>query len=331
MMMDLNPKIKVCASSSCPNKASTLVNGEKLKACAICRDVAYCSKECQKNSWIIEGHKYCCAKHDVPRLFIDSNSSIEDVQAAIDNANPGDIIILNEGSYNWKKNSGVQSLTISKPIRMWGPATATGGREGSVTLHCNLTIDDEELSNNKDSVTVANLTVMGSIKVQSNSYKSITFSGVRMEQSDPKADGAMVHIMKGVGTCLFFACELIGGDETLYIDGIDDLSHSREDNANKVHIKRTTIRNGAKRGICADDKFILEKSVIRDNGWYGIRSNLGWTDKGGNQWQRNPSKPNQSPTGGNGMFDGIQYPMSFGNSSSVSRTGDTLFPGFGQP
>ena len=179
-----DPKIKTCASSSCPNKASTLVNGETLKACAICRDVAYCSKECQKNSWIKEGHKYSCAKHDIPRHHVDSsNSSIEDVQAAIDNANPGDIIILKEGSYHWKKNSsgGDAVLTISKPVRMWGPATAMGGGESSVTLHCNLTIDDEELSpSNKGSVTVANLTVMGSIKVQSNSYESITFSGVRM-------------------------------------------------------------------------------------------------------------------------------------------------------
>ncbi|KAL7537697.1 hypothetical protein ACHAXR_008008 [Thalassiosira sp. AJA248-18] len=283
--------------------------------------------------WVMEGHKYACAKKDVPRHAV-SGKSLEDVQAAIDSANTGDIITLTEGSYRWKKKSG-RPLTISKPIRLWGPAV--GGKESrGVILHCDLTID-EKVSNH-GSVTVANLAVMGSIKVESNSYDGITFSRVKMEQSSTTADGAMVHIMR-TGICLFFACELIGGDEALYIDGIDDLSHSKEPNENKVHIKRTTIRNGGKRGICADDKFILEKSIIKDNGWYGIRSNRGWTDKGGNNWQRNPTKPNQTPTSGNGMFDGIQVPSSSGNVMIGGRqipinfshsTGDTSFPGFGQ-
>lgn len=205
-----------------------------------------------------------------------------------------------------------------------------------VNLHCDLTIDDR--LSNKGSVTIANLTVLGTTKVISNSYDAVTFSRVKIEQSCPDECAVMVHIMKG-GTCLFYACELVGGDEALYIDGIDDLAHSREPNENKVHIKRTIIRNGAKRGICADDKFILEKSIIKDNGWYGIRSNLGWTDKGGNQWQRNPQKPNQTPTSGNGMFDGVHIPI--GNSSIniggrnipinfSSAGGDANFPGFGQ-
>lgn len=65
--------------------------------------------------------------------------------------------------------------------------------------------------------------------------------------------------------------------------------------------------------------------LIRDNGWYGIRSNLGWTDKGGNDWQRNPSKPNQTPTSGNGMFDGLSYPVSFNSSGGMSLgTGMTV-------
>lgn len=203
-------------------------------------------------------------------------------------------------------------------------------------LHCDLTIDDT--LSNEGSVTLANLAVLGSTKVRSNSYDGITFVKVKMEQSNSDEDGVMVHIMKG-GTCLFYACELIGGNEALYIDGIDDLAISREPNENKVHIKRTIIRNGAKRGICADDKFILEKSIVKDNGWYGIRSNLGWTDKGGNHWQPNPAKPNQTPTSGNGMFDGVQIPI--GNSSMnlngvnipisfSNAAGDARFPGFGQ-
>ena len=173
---------------------------------------------------------------------------------------------------------------------------------------------------------------MGPIKVQSNAYDAINFSSVKAEQTNQTGDGTMVHIMRN-GKCLFFNCELVGGDEALYIDGIDDLSHSKESNENRVHIKSTLIRNGDKRGICADDKFILEKSIIRDNGWYGIRSNLGWTDKGGNDWQRNPSKPNQTPTSGNGMFDGLSYPVSFNSSGGMSLgtgTGDMMFPGFGQ-
>lgn len=308
---------KECVYASCPNKDD---GNKKLQLCSICRSQAYCSKECQKKVWV-EGHKYCCAKPDVPRHSVNGNS-IEDVQSTINQAQPGDIVVLHEGAYEWKGRGDKDKklLQISKPVQIWGP---TGGMD-SVTLNCNLTIDDEV--SRKGSITLANLSVNGSVKVESNCFESITFSAVRMEQSNPDKDGVMVHMMN-YGTCLFFRCELIGGDEALYIDGIDDLGHSKEDNANKVHIKRSTIRNGAKRGICADDKFILEKSIIRDNGWYGIRSNLGWTDKGGNDWQRNPAKPNQTPTSGNGMFDGIAFPMGGG---SMSRTGDTIFPGFGQ-
>jgi hypothetical protein len=146
-----------------------------------------------------------------------------------------------------------------------------------------------------------------------------------MEQRKRAEDGAMMRIMRK-GTCLLFGCKIIGGEEALYIDGSDDLAMSREDNENKVHIKRCIIRNGVKRGICADDKFILEKTVIKDNGWYGIRSNNGWTDKGGNDWQRNPTKPNQTPTSGGGMFDGPLYQLGSGGISF----GDAMFPGFGQ-
>ena len=90
---------------------------------------------------------------------------------------------------------------------------------------------------------------MGPIKVQSNAYDAITFSSVKAEQTNNQTgDGTMVHIMRN-GKCLFFNCELVGGDEALYIDGIDDLSHSKESNENRVHIKSTLIRNGDKRGI----------------------------------------------------------------------------------
>ena len=255
--------------------------------------------------------------------------SYRGVQTAIDEANPGDVIVLKEGTYHWenKKIGKDASLTISKPIRIWGPQL----KQKEVILPCNLEIDDK--LSIEGSVTVANLILMGPIKVQSNAYDAITFSSVKAEQTNQTGDGTMVHIMRN-GKCLFFNCELVGGDEALYIDGIDDLSHSKESNENRVHIKSTLIRNGDKRGICADDKFILEKSIIRDNGWYGIRSNLGWTDKGGNDWQRNPSKPNQTPTSGNGMFDGLSYPVSFNSSGGMSlgtgMTGDMMFPGFGQ-
>ncbi|KAL7550484.1 hypothetical protein ACHAWF_013707 [Thalassiosira exigua] len=327
---------KVCGSSSCPNEgASTLADREKLQACGVCRGVSYCSKECQKSAWTREGHKYTCAERDVPRHRVDG-SSLEDVQAAIDDAEPGDIVVLNKGAYRWKKPKSGDKLLISKPIRMWGPTE--GGTDGGVTLHCNLEVNED--ASNDGSVTVANLTILGMAKVQSNSYESVTFSRVKVHQTDPKADGTMVHIMRR-GKCLFYRCELVGGDEVLYIDGIDDLAHSKEDNEDKVHVKLCTISDGGKRGICADDKFVLEKTVIKDNGWYGIRSNRGWTDKGGNEWQRNPAKPNQTPTSGNGMFDGIHIPVSGGSRTinvggrdvpiSFGQTAETMFPGFGRP
>lgn len=115
---------KICANAACPKARS--IDGEKLKSCSICFSVAYCSKECQKNSWVKEGHKYACEKPDVPRLSVPKGSSLEDVQTAIDNANLGDILILDEGSYRWKSKSGGDVLSISKPIRLWGPPVGAG-------------------------------------------------------------------------------------------------------------------------------------------------------------------------------------------------------------
>ena len=71
---------------------------------------------------------------------------------------------------------------------------------------------------------------------------------------------------------------------------------------------------------------------------------MGWTDKGGNNWQRNPMKPNQTPTSGNGMFDGIHIPFGGGGGGggstiniggrnipiNFSTTGDAALAGFGQ-
>ena len=276
---------------------------------------------------------------------------LDDVKRAIDEANPGDVVQLKEGVYQWKedckpmdmkealkaakkKANGDDALVINKPIKIWGPP---GGID-NVQLNCQLVVDQG--SSLLGDVSISNLSVKPNILVKTNNYKSVTFSCVRSQQDDKDENGVRVHIMRG-GKCLFFRCEIIGGTEALYIDGIDKLSVSHEDNEDRVHLKRCVIRDGAKRGICADDKFILEATTISGNGWYGIRSNKGWTDKGKNDWQKNPMKPNQGPSSGNGMFDGVAMPISstpMGSMSiggrkipvNFSRTGDTAFPGFGE-
>ncbi|KAL7459435.1 hypothetical protein ACHAWC_011811 [Mediolabrus comicus] len=340
-------KTASCSCTACPNKGASAGENQKLFYCSVCQEDQYCSKACQKKAWIEEGHKYCCTKAYEFRGLVCPEDGIATLQETILGADPNAIIVLSEGSYHFLNAddaaSAENTLVISKPIRLLGP---TNGME-SVTLHCNLIITDDDVSSSDahlSSITVANVTIKGTVKVKSNSYKSVTFSRVRTIQEEENGDGVHVHVMRD-GKFLFVGCELIGGEEALYIDGKDDLSGCGEENADKVHIKRTTIRKGAKRGICADDKFILEKSVIRDNGWYGIRSNLGWTDKGGNNWQRNPMKPNQTPTSGNGMFDGINIPFGGGGGGgggstiniggrnipiNFSTTGDAAFPGFGQ-
>ena len=90
-----------------------------------------------------EGHKHSCEKPDVPRHMVDT-PSIEAIQTAIDAADPGDIIILPEGSYHWESNAPrmyhadladlaksaqgesnrdvPKQLKISKPIKIWGPS-----------------------------------------------------------------------------------------------------------------------------------------------------------------------------------------------------------------
>lgn len=89
-----------CAYTACPKGASV----EDLKACSICHSVSYCSRECQRSSWVKEGHKYACVKSDVPRHHV--QGTLYDLQAAIDGANEGDVITLVEGEYKWSGPSG---------------------------------------------------------------------------------------------------------------------------------------------------------------------------------------------------------------------------------
>ncbi|KAJ3774571.1 hypothetical protein FB446DRAFT_468456 [Lentinula raphanica] len=48
-----NP-VKICQYSACPRR-ETGYAGKKMKVCARCKHVRYCSKECQKADWA--GHK----------------------------------------------------------------------------------------------------------------------------------------------------------------------------------------------------------------------------------------------------------------------------------
>ena len=209
-----NFKTATCSCTACPNKEASAGENQKLFYCSVCQEDQYCSKACQKKAWVEEGHKYCCTKADEFRGLVCPEDGIATLQETILDADPNAIIVLSEGSYHFLNDddaaSAENTLVISKPIRLLGP---TNGME-SVTLNCNLIITDDGVSSSDaviSSITVANLTIKGTVKVKSNSYKSVTFSRVRTIQEEENGDGVHVHVMRD-GKFLFVGCELIGGE-----------------------------------------------------------------------------------------------------------------------
>ena len=56
----IKPALEAKRCSSCLMAEDDLPEGRKLLACAKCRVVNYCSKECQKYDWKQGGHKERC-------------------------------------------------------------------------------------------------------------------------------------------------------------------------------------------------------------------------------------------------------------------------------
>jgi hypothetical protein len=69
---------KKCSNTACENeKAHMCANCGNttgpLSACSQCKQVFYCSKECQKSDW--KSHKLNCRKIEVPKIEVPTLSS----------------------------------------------------------------------------------------------------------------------------------------------------------------------------------------------------------------------------------------------------------------
>ena len=103
-------KMTTCSCTTCPNKGSGEI--QKLFYCSVCHKDQYCSKECQKKCWIVEGHKYCCVKNGEPRHFVFPKDGIDDIKEKILGADSGDVIDLSKGSYHFRNDDGSDATLI---------------------------------------------------------------------------------------------------------------------------------------------------------------------------------------------------------------------------
>ena len=187
-------------------------------------------------------------------------------------------------------------------------------------------IDDDVSA--KGLVVLINFEVRGWARIRSNSYESITLCGVRIRHDKKREETLGIEHIKGK-TCLLLNCEILGGGDSLFINGTEGFRSEETAgffcNRDKIHLKRSTVRSAASEGIFANDSFIIEHSIVDGCGWYGVKSNNGYTPKGRNTIQTNTMKPNAGLAGMGGMFDGPMIPMSafggqlFGGRRSMSH------------
>ena len=227
----------------------------------------------QKEDWLY--HKHKCVTPDALRFAqhkVDGYT-IEDIQRTIDQASPGDIIILNnDESYGEKSIEGGSSsnkLVINKPIKLWGKKIHS-------ELNCNLEIKSSgEYEDSSDSVVVVDIIINGQVNIRSNSYKSITLCEVNVH-CPANAQGDALEIGECKGKCLILNCEIYGGSDGVFIA------------SDRVHLKLTEINNAQSRGIFSRRDFILEDCTITGCCSYGIKGTAGWTERGRNDIQPGP-------------------------------------------
>jgi hypothetical protein len=153
-----------CARRNCPNKDKNV----PVHACAHCKQDFYCSRDCQKKSW--GTHKHRCISVDTAKQTI-SELTIDAIRTTIANANPGDVTVLEKGTYE-----GSGALRINKPIILLG-----AGKDSTKLCCDGLSIQREDATENQksESITVADLEVTNSSHIENNNYKSVNLCGIR--------------------------------------------------------------------------------------------------------------------------------------------------------
>lgn len=265
--------MSLCSGRNCPNKDQSVT----LNACARCKKAHYCGRSCQKKHW--GAHKHRCFSPDTPHVRV-GRFTIEAIQSSIDHANCGDVLVLEEGTYE-----GNEILRINKPITLLGQ-----GKDKTKLACSELRIEGgNDVSASKHSVTIADFEASNST-IENEHYKavnicSIKFAGLLGSNNDTVSTG------RQAGKIIFLDCDIIGGADGLCIGG------------DGVHLKHTTIKHAQSRGIFSGhSSFIIEDSTVSNCGGYGIKGRAGWIEKGKNRIQ---SGPWSSWGGPSGMFGGL--------------------------
>lgn len=191
------------ARRNCPNKDKNV----PVHACSRCKQDFYCSRDCQKKSW--GTHKHRCISVDTAKQTI-SELTIDAIRTAIANANPGDVIVLEKGTYE-----GSGSLRINKPIILLG-----AGKDSTKLCCDGLSIQREDATENQqsESITVADLEVTNSSNIENNNYTAVNLCGIRFSCPIGTRDDA-ISTGRQDGEILFLECEINGGSDGLCIFG----------------------------------------------------------------------------------------------------------------
>ena len=250
----------------------------KTGACGRCKSEFYCSSACQKIHWQV--HKYKCVPVATPRHQV-SEFTVEAIQASIDNARDGDVILLKEGHYK-SPSSSPPKLVVNKPLSILGPLHGMD----KIKLECSLVVRASgRASDSQHKLVLADFEFgkvsqvesgtdsMGAI--ENNSYKEVNLYNIRVSCDRSFRGDAFMAGSSG-GKTVFDDCEILGGSDGLHIAGPN------------VYLKRTEIRFAANRGIFSRQYFTLEDCVVDMCGAYGIKGSAGWHEKGDNDIQPGP-------------------------------------------
>ena len=251
--------MSLCSGRNCPNKDQN----PTLSACARCKKVNYCGRSCQKKHW--DAHKHRCFSPDTPQIRV-VGFTIEAIQSSIDDANCGDVLVLEDGTYE-----GNEVLRIHKPITLLGQ-----GKDKTKLACSELKVEaGNDASFSKYSVTIADFEAANA-SIENKNYKAVNVCGIKFAGPIGSRNDAVITGQQA-GKILFLDCDIIGGADSLCIGG------------DGVHIKHTVIKDAQCRGIFSGhSSFIIEDSTIYNCGGYGIKGRAGWTEKGKNKIQPGP-------------------------------------------
>ena len=245
-----------------------------VNTCSQCKRIQYCSREHQKADWKL--HKPMCT--NAPRHIV-SGHYICDIQKAIDQANPGDVIELVAGIYSAGVN-GAGVLSIAKPLRL------VGAGMDDTRLHVDLKIFMPPSHQSNQMLVVSSVGIDGIVSITETNYNEIIFLSTEVK-CPPGRNGEVALDIQCHGKVTLNACEIVGG-----MDGL------RLGENTRAIVKDTDISDCKSRGIFANGHLTIGPDTrIYNCGGYGIKGQRGWNEVGKNQIQLGPWNSFGGPSG----------------------------------